>query len=298
MSAESAEKLFDQIPVFEVDLNQLGRAEAEHEFVRVAFELLNETLRYLHYTCGLYTWERPGGLDRDEAIVVGQLVRMLKLAHAILGKAQQDRGGDQHSAISRQFLEGLSIVKYLTKDIQDKGRFDAYVGDGLIAEKQFSSLIDGQVKNRDGEVWELEQRLQSSISHTFESAGVEKVLLPGRKKIGYASAEERLRLVGSTAYGAYRATSSGIHGTWHDLQFNHLRWENGKFHPEVRSAAVRPQIFFALSFWGTDACLTYIDAYLPSYMAALGPRLAAHLEKVRDSDAIHEKFIMGTSTQS
>lgn len=280
------------LPIYHVRFEELKAASSETVFVEAGFGLLDQSLKHLHLSAQLYKLDRPEGMDRNEAIVVGHLVRMAKLVHAILGKAQQDRGGDQHSAVARQFLEGLSIVEYLTQDTTDNARFDAYVHDGLIAEKEFAKVVAKEVAGRGGERWDIEDRLDASIDGTFGSAGVERNSLPGRRKIAFPNVEARLTLIGPTMYGLYRASSGGIHGTWSDVGNNHLIVDGDKFHPNFESKVVRPQIFTSMALWGTRACLLYVESYLPDCFSRIQPRMATQLETIAKVDEMHEKWLI------
>ncbi|MFC4602733.1 DUF5677 domain-containing protein [Rhodococcus kronopolitis] len=279
------------LPTYDVRFAELEAATSEVPFVEAGFGLLGQSLKYLYLTACMYKVERPDGMDRNEAIVVGQLVRMYKLVHAILGKAQQDRGGDQHTAVARQFLEGVSVIEYLTQDIADGMRFDAYVQDGLIAEKEFAKVVATEVAERDGKRWEIEDRLDTSINGTFRRAGVDKDALPGRKRIAFPNVETRLNLIGPTMYGLYRASSGGIHGTWNDIGNNHLTMNGDKFHPDFEPNAVRPQIFTSMALWGTRACLVYVKSYLPDCYSRLQPRMGSQIETVAKVDELHEKWL-------
>lgn len=282
----------------DVRFGDLETATHESQFVEAGFGLLDQTLKYLHLTAQLYRIDRPDGLERNEAIVVGHLVRMYKLVHNILGKAQQDRGGDQHSAVARQFLEGVSVIEYLIQDVTDSARFDAYVQDGLIAEKQFSAVVADEVAKRDGRRWEIEDRLETSIDNTFRSGGVDKESLRGRRTIGFPSVENRMKDFGPTLYASYRASSAGIHGTWSDIGNNHLMVRGDNFHPKFDSYPVRPQIFTLLSLWGTRACLKYIDAYLPEYSTRIQSIFGSQIRVSLILDELHEKWLNNRGNSS
>lgn len=288
---DALDKALTNLITYDVRFEELETATRESQFVEAGFGLLDQTLKYLYLTAQLYRMERPEGMERNEAIVVGHIVRMYKLVHSILGKAQQDRGGDQHSAVVRQFLEGVSVVEYLIQDVTDDVRFDAYVQDGLIAEKQISIVVADEVAKRDGNRWKIEDRLDTSINNTFRSGGVDKESLPGRKTIAFPSVENRMKLFGPTVYAAYRASSAGIHGTWSDVGNNHLMTKGGKFHPDFESYRIRPQIFTLMSLWGTRACLTYIAAYLPDCYLRIKPVFGRQIEMAVQLDELHEKWI-------
>jgi hypothetical protein len=235
--------------------------------------------------------EHADGFTRNEAILIGHLVRMGKLMRAIIAGVADQHGGDQQAQLVRQFLDSASAMKYLLEDLSDTSRFDAYIFDSLIAEKEFLKDIREQVIARGSEKWNIEERIERSIQQTFDTAGVTEADVPARKDNKWPSAQERLALFGPTAYSAYRTGSGAIHGSWHDLERHHLELVNGKFHPYTDPVPERPQPHFAMGLVGIEIAQEYIDKCVPDAKYLFVPRFEDFFERLSRANDLHEEFL-------
>ena len=187
------------------------------------------------------------GLSRDQAIVGGHLVRIVKIGRRML-RDLADGDGDQQFPLTRQYLDSFSSLVYLLSPAPDPHglddvRFDQYLKDSLVAE------LDLLRSTRDERPNDVERRLLAELDRALTTAQLTEAEVPGRRKIGWPSAEVRMRAVGDGAYLAYRSGSNAVHGTWIDLLRAQLtlahdgtfavRLEPERFRPEVLRRFVR-----------------------------------------------------------
>jgi len=205
------------------------------------------------------------GLSRDDAIVAGHLVRIVKIGRRMLRDLADD-DGDQQFPLTRQYLDSYSSLVYLLDPVPaDDNRFDQYLKDSLVAELDLLRSAEPST--------ETERRLIAELDRALSTAGIAADEVPGRRKIGWPSAEVRMRAVGPGAYLAYRSGSNAVHGTWIDLLRAHLavgedgsfssRLEPERFRPEVLRRFVRlgvPVIRLATSDAATHAALDDLAA--------------------------------------
>ena len=111
---------------YEVDVASLDQAASERPFLRASFELLKEAAVLTALPAELSIRDLPQGVDRNNAILCGHLVRMTKLMRTIIRAVVDDHGGDQLLSVARQFLDSASTVVYLLGDDGSTSRFDAY----------------------------------------------------------------------------------------------------------------------------------------------------------------------------
>lgn len=216
----------------------LNGASSESPFMETSFYLLREATHWMGIISGLKP-ERP--LDRNRAIIRGLVVRLTKLMRLTL-RELKDGETFQQLSISRDAIETLGTLAWLVKDDGTGVRFDQYVMNSLIAERELLQDIQKNIKQRDGDTWPIEERMKRSIEKTAHAAGIEDVSkLPGRSKIGYPSAEARVKPLGSSVYASYRMGSVETHGDWNDLFRNHLTYDGSEFSPNLDSLHVRPQ---------------------------------------------------------
>lgn len=256
---EVTEVTDDLIPErFEIDDTELATIDSESEFLRLSFELVKETAHWMTLLGGLVPAEP---LDLNRAIIRGHTVRLAKLSRALMREIVADEP-TQQLVLVRQILETAATLAYLLDDT-DGARYTAYVHDGLVAEREMVKEITTNIANRE-EALEIEQRMLRSIQKTASAAGISDVTqLPGRRTIGFPSAEERLQLISDTAYVAYRGSSAEVHGTWSNLLRDHLTVaDDGHFEPNLTSVDMRPQAPLTVTVMLTSLYADTIDRHV------------------------------------
>jgi hypothetical protein len=275
-----------------VKFEALTNAASESPFIEEGFELLKDAMVLLAMVAGLRTDVEAGGLERNHAILVGHYARMLKLMKSLIRQVSDGHGGDQQISITRQFLDSASTVAYLLRDPGDGSRFDSYVVDSLIAERELLKDVRAQVVNRGDMVLPIEARIRRSIAGTLEAAGVAENEIPSRKANAWPPAQTRIALLGPTAYAAYRVGSTVIHGGFNEIFKNHLRTVGSRFEIELRPDPIRPQPMLMMAtlalFTLPEYAVRYLGQPLPT---SLEQRRARLLEVVRRVDTLHDQFL-------
>lgn len=221
------------------DWDALQIATKEEPFTEAAFYLLRECAQ----TCTILAVTQSDiPLTRNKAIDMGLAVRLSKLGKAIVRDLSNQECFQQLS-LSRQILETSANLVYLINDDGSGSRYDEYVMDSLVAERETLKVVQANVKERGGEIWHIEKRMRASIEKTASDAGIDNVEdLPGRKKIGFPSIEDRIQLLGATTYVGYRTGSAEVHGTWTDLIKYHLTYDGTSFAPNLENPNPRPHV--------------------------------------------------------
>ena len=279
------------IPSYEIDFEKLASVHSEDEFLHVSFELLKEAAPLVLMVANTLDTEHLDGFTRNEAILVGHLVRMTKLMRAVIAGVADDHGGDQQAQLVRQFLDSASTLAYLLEDSSDTSRFDAYVFDSLIGEREFLKDVREQIAARGGKKLNIDERIERSIQQAFQTAGVTESEIPARSRNGWPSAQDRLKLFGPTAYSAYRTGSGAIHGSWHDIERHHLQIVDGKFRPYSEPAPERPQPLLVMALVGVSIAQKYVEHCVPLASELFQPRFADFLDKLERAASMHEEFL-------
>jgi hypothetical protein len=222
---------------YQPDWAALNAASSEAPFLEAGFYLLRELAQFAAVIASL---QPVNPLDRNRAIIRGLLMRVTKLLRLTLRELAA-KESFQMLSVQRAILETLGTLKYLIDDDGSGSRFDQYITNSLVAERELLQEITQNVKRRDGTVLHIEERMRRSIQATAKAAGIADVAaLPGRSKIGWPSAEARIKLLGPNAYVAYRMGSVEIHGDWTDLFRNHLEYDGETFSPKPEEIHIRP----------------------------------------------------------
>jgi len=233
--------------------------------------------------------ETAHGLTRDRAIVAGHLVRIVKIGRRML-RDLADGDGDQQFPLTRQYLDSYSSLVYLlSPPPSDQTRFDQYLKDSLVAELDLLRAarevgMTDAAPERIGS--QVEQQLLDELDRALTTAGITESEVPGRRKIGWPSAEVRMRAVGDGAYLAYRSGSNAVHGTWIDLLRAQLTLAgDGTFSARLAAERFRPDVlrrFVRLGVPVIRLCLP--DARLDGALSALERRAGELERRARELD--------------
>jgi hypothetical protein len=237
-----------------------------------AFELLKVTAVFAHFAAGLLP---TNAYTRDEAILAGLVVKVSKLGKAMVAMSAH-LGSDRQLALAREVIEALATLAYLVDDT-DGGRFDQYIQDSLVAEREFLRLIKKNVEAR-GSSWAIEESMTRSIERTARDAGVDDVTaLPGRRAIGWPSTELLVNLLGLNVYPSYRTGSSVLHTQWLDLVRHHIRREDdGTFTLRLEDDPPRGQPLYGAGVLIVDGVRRYLQRVRPDAL----PRFTEGLNRL------------------
>jgi hypothetical protein len=280
-----------------IDWDALSDPTDEDDFSHAAFDLFKDAAQFITLAAGLRISE-GSPLPRNQAIIAGHYIRMTKLMRTIMRQVHDGHGGDQQLSIFRQFIDSASTITYLLEDDGGGSRYDSYVVDSLIAEREFLKTIRAQVEARGGTKLPIEERIEHSIDATFAAAGVTEDQIPSRKKNNWPSNEARVNLLGPAAYDAYRTSSGAIHGSFADLEKHHLEEVDGGFEVWPAPARFRPQPLITMSLLGIRTIPHYFRTYVPQHPTLLGTQLAELYDQIKRLDAVHEQWLIDRRDQT
>jgi len=209
----------------EVDSDRLLASQSEDDFMSLAVELLKEVAQITAILACTYSHDgqlNPKNLNRNEAILSGLLIRLMKLQIGILDNVCQRRS-EIVAILYRCLSETVVNLIYLIKS-NSNVLYDEYVDYSLREEKKMFKLIDNNIKSRGLEL-SIERRMRNSILGAFEKSGLdmEKIDEKNSKPWG-KSIYNRVETIGmAEAYrGLFGGPSHSIHGNWQDLLRFHL----------------------------------------------------------------------------
>jgi Family of unknown function (DUF5677) len=273
---------------YEVDWDGLKAAKSEDDFGEAAFELLKEAGILAHIAASLMP--RPP-LKRNEAIVSALILKASKLAKAVVAMTAH-LGSDRQLALLRELIEALATLHYLLGDPGEGSRFDQYVDDSLVAEREFLRTINANIQRRNA-TWAIEESMMRSIRRTAAAAGIEDVdSLPGRARIGWPRVEDLLKGLGENVYPAYRSGSSVLHTKWADILRNHLkRREDGLFELRFEDMRPRPQPLYAAGTLLVIATKGYLADRRPDAMEQFDPALDSLYQRLDRLGEVHGSWL-------
>lgn len=274
----------------EFDLSSLSLATSDDNGVHVhaAFELLKEAAVFGAVVASLRLQGEP--LTRNRAIATGNLIRIVRLDRSMVAQVADGHGGDQQLALSRQLLDSAATLAYLLENDEEHGdRFDSYVFDSLIAEREFLKDVRDQVAKRDGTRLPIEDRIENSIRDTLLAAGLDESDIPSRRSNGWPSAETRMKLLGPVAYSGYRTSSGAVHGSFTDLYLHYLDFdESGNLGIRERAYPYVPQTLLTAGLLTVEAAALTLRSYIRPAPLELESAFRRLRSRLGQADTHHE----------
>lgn len=235
---------------------------------------------------------------RNEAIIVGLLVRFRKLLHSILDQTCQHRR-ETTFILARLAFENLVNIRYLMM-AEDVALFDSYVIASFRHEERLLDKIENNIGTRGGEILPIERRMMASIERAFARSGVTRANVTREMMRPWSDTNlfQRAEAVGwgDNYLGSFAGPSHSVHGNWMDLLEYHLLEHEGGFIPDHEWHHPRPQLLYVLGLYGCVALGEYIIRMMEAHEA--GDEAEPLLDMARDlhgriavANAGHEAFL-------
>jgi hypothetical protein len=266
---------------------KLKKTKAENPFEEAAFGLLKEAGIYATLTSAIIP---KASYKRDNAILCALVVKLAKLTKAMIAMTLH-LGGDRQLAMARELIEALSILDYLLNDA-DGSRFEQYVLNSLVIEKEFVKTINTNVIKRNKKL-KIEESMLRSVQKAAKAAGYENISkLPSRKKINWPNVETLIAQLDKDLYLSYRSGSGIIHTQWDDLLRHHLipRGDD-TFEPRYEERLTRPQPLYGAALLLVRELKKYIKKMRPKAEDKLFPLLDDLLGRTVKVAGMHSVYL-------
>ena len=279
-----------QIERHPIDAARARRYRVNRRFFELAFGLLRETTQ-LAWLCSITT--HKSAWEMNEAIVGGNMVRMVKLAKSLL-QATRDHQAELGWVVARMLVETAINVCYLARE-DSEDLFQAYREYSLVHEMQLECDILHNIQERGHEL-PIETRMLESIGMAYLKSGGKPPELLSRKKNKWGKLtfyQKAKRLEVEDLYDAvYGAPSRNTHGSWQDLLQHHLHWTNeAGFTPDYSSHSVRPQLLFVIPLFMISAVRDHLAFFHLQPWPELEERLTDLEKRIALGDQLHEEFL-------
>lgn len=242
---------------------EINRFDSEGKFMDAYVELLKQTIELIYRIVELKYCDiegMPKKINKDEAVVGGNLTRLIKLNTSFLQNVCE--GKLEICYILNRCIAETSInTKFLLVEQEERVKRN-YIKNSLITEKELWETILTNVKDRNGDVLPIEERMQKSIQNSFDKSDfdIDEV----KRSSKWKSIKERANLVaGEVFYSVFYGISShSIHGNWQDILFNNLKKIEDGFELNLRWNRPRPQIIDGAIVLNLDVVKTFCEREL------------------------------------
>lgn len=235
----------------------------EEQLLEATVELLKQTIELIYICTGLRYCDSDGNsrqVTRDEAIIGGNLVRLIKLNTSLLQNICELKS-EIAFIICRCIAETSINIKYMLTEGEERVKRN-YIKYSLITEKDIWNTLKENAQKRNGDTLPIEERMKMSIENSFEKSDFDLDDVKNSSK--WKSIASRAEKVASPDfYDIFYGTSSHmIHGNWQDILFNHTRRKNGDFFLNFEWVRPRPQIMDAPIALNLDIVKVFVEKEL------------------------------------
>jgi len=165
------------------------------------------------------------------SILIGLLNRCSRLILSNITLSHEGLFGETTSIIDRCIFESAIKLNWLCTNPSDD-HFNRFIAEGLKTEIEFKQNIEENIRNRDGNVMVIEERMLHSIGNYFRKAGLtEEFVSQSRKLPNLAQMIEQVGHDRLAYVIGQRIGSHHVHGTWASLWFHYLDETDGVICP-------------------------------------------------------------------
>ena len=291
----SVAELLHEIGRVPVDESALANSDRSYDHRLVAHGLLREAAQLAVLAAGL-TLEDDEAWDRDEAILVGHLVRMSKLLRWLLEELGRDRA-DLFFVALRMTGECIINLRYLLR-YQSMALSSSYVHQSLQADLALEDTIRANIESRDGDTWPIEHRMLDSIERDRTRAGVKRSDIPEKRIRNFGGKNLYEKAEAMELGGVYKAVFGGpsrmVHGGWKDLTMHHLEAvDDGRFQPRLETPSPSIQPVYAIGVLTCEALADYFRHFEHPELRPVLDRVDEVYERLVAADKLHEGLISG-----
>lgn len=274
---------------------EIEKFDSEDNFMDAYVELLKQTIELIYKVVGLKYCDIDGvpkKISKDEAVVGGNLTRLIKLNTSFLQNICEGKLEICY-IINRCIAETAINTKFLIIEGEERVKRN-FIKYSLITERELWETILSNVKDRSGDVLPIEERMQKSILHSFDKSDFD--LDEVKRSSKWKSIKERANLVaGEMFYSVFYGISShSIHGNWQDILSNNLKKLEDGFELNLQWNRPRPQIIDGAINLNLDIVKTFCKGELKDDTTGI-----LIIEKCKVLDAYHsvlnkyhEKWLM------
>jgi len=251
-----------------VNLHKLESLESKDQYVSLSLELLRESgtiTALLAFAHPLDNMNKPRNWTRDEAILCGLMVRLVKLQLGVVDAIKKRKMEIEHILMRCLAETAINLRYLLLKGRQSKEIYEGYVQYSLHREQRLLDMIDKSTKAR-GQELPIERQMRGSILKSFKDSGFTANSLDTKwQKRWSRNLFDRARATGmEDAYlGIFGLPSHAVHGNWEDLLMYHVERCGDEFIPRDGWAEPQPEFALTAVFLSCESCEDYLNIILP-----------------------------------
>ena len=288
---------FDDFEFNRIELNEdlIREYKNESQFMEICVELF-KVIGHLTILISNISKQDDAGniikLNKNEAIIVGNLIRLSKLMIAFIQQTCEKRR-EITDILIRCIFETTINLNYFLKNKNNEAIFEDYILSSLSTELKLYNDITKNINDR-GSILPIEERMLESIVSSVNDSGFDIKKIDTKRK--YIKIFDKAKDVFNERSYLYYISlpSHSIHGNWQDLITHHLTCEDELFLPKNNWSIPRPQQINSAVFIIIEFLLEYISFALEPCQEReyLIWELFYHREINIKLNDLHEEFLV------
>lgn len=245
---------------------QIEKFASENKYMDAYVELLKQSIISLWQIVHLKycdKFDKPITIDKDSAVLGGNLIRLLKLNTSYLQNICEGKS-EICFIIGRSLAETAINLKYMLIESEERVKRN-YIKYSLITEKELWETIKSNIAERNGDTLNIEKRMQKSIENSFDASDFEIEDINRSSK--WKSIKSRADAVaGEMFYSVfYGIGSHAVHGNWQDVLMNNLKKSDDNFKLQLDWNSPRPQMLDSPIIFNLDLLQIFMEKELHSH---------------------------------
>jgi hypothetical protein len=234
------------------------------------------------------------GLTRNQAICAGLIIHTSKLMTGVVQFLATLKSGVLIKTLNRCIFEASTNLQFLiTKD--DNGYYERFVAYSLGPERELYDDINAAIKQNNGAILPIEERMLKSIAAKCKMSGVNIDEIPARHREWATNMRERLKAINAPGlYNTYRLLSHSIHVSWIELLASDIEQDDatGLFKPRLERKSVDARILTPVAVFGLRGAKLYLEHFFKPIppVKLLLERIEKQTVRLIEIDNIHERL--------
>lgn len=229
------------------------------------------------------------------SVLAGLLNRLSRLMLSNVTLSHEGKFGETTSIIDRSIFESSIKLSWLCHEGTDD-HFNRFIADGLKTELEFKKKIETNIKEREGQKTQIEERMLVSIQNYIDKSGLLEETIASSKKLPNLAQMIDIIGKGRLAYiVGQKIGSHHVHGTWVSLWFHYVNEENGKVYPRDHDCPTHINQYVYIPLVVLDSISAYI-AYICTDSHSV-EAIVGILDSVSDEIKVIYKEVMGSDNE-
>ena len=236
--------------------------ETDNDFMTLMCELMG-AIDWLFQSACMFS--NVNGLNRDQAILTGHLIRIRKLYRGMRIHASKNQL-ELAIVFHRPIFETIAYMVYMIINESNPETYESFVVTSYIEDRELLFFLQDQSEKR--ELINIEKRMLDSITADLKKDQVSEDMLKNckHKNVDGKPFKQILEDIDfnndtdgyNRGYALYRNCSSSIHPNWRDMSRYSLIYKDGRYFPHFDFRSVDMRVVGTMSIICLGCLLTYI----------------------------------------